>query len=49
MTVTELIEALKHAPGNLPVFRYANWPVEQVTLETDTPESEDGQQCVTLY
>jgi hypothetical protein len=48
MTVAELIKALQNAPAELPVYRYANWPVEGITLETDTPETDDGQHCVTL-
>jgi len=48
MTVAELIEALKHAPPDLPVFRYTDWPVTGITLETDTPGTDDGQHCVTL-
>jgi hypothetical protein len=49
VTVRELIEVLKHAPPDLAVYRYANWPVERITLEADTPETSDGQDCVTLY
>jgi hypothetical protein len=48
MTVAELIEALRQAPPDLPVYRYADWLVEGITLETDTPETNDGQHCVTL-
>jgi hypothetical protein len=48
MTVAELIEALQRVPPDLPVYRYANWPVEGITLETDTPETNDRQHCVTL-
>ena len=49
MTVAELIEALQKEPAHLPVYRYADWPVEDVTLMRDTPETDDGQNCVTLY
>lgn len=49
MTVAELIAALQKMPPDLPVYRYANWECEQVREETDTPESDDGKPCVTLY
>ena len=49
MTVAELIEALQGAPADLLVYRYADWPVESITLEIDTPETDDGRHCVTLY
>jgi hypothetical protein len=48
MTVTELIGALRKMPPDLPVFRYANWRCEGASLETSTPETDDGKPCVTL-
>ena len=49
MTVRELIEALEKLPPELPVFRYANWLAEEVSVESSTPETSDGKPCVTLY
>lgn len=49
MTVAELIEALSKLPPGQPVYRYANWLVEEVHQERSTPETGDGKPCVTLY
>jgi hypothetical protein len=49
VTVAELIADLQRLPQDIPVYRYANWPVERITLESDTPETDDGKDCVTLY
>jgi hypothetical protein len=49
MTVRELIAELEKMPQDLPVFRYANWECEEVNEDSSTPESDDGNPCVTLY
>ena len=49
MTVKELIAKLQQMPPDLHVYRYANWETEDVSLADDTPETDDGKPCVTLY
>jgi len=48
MTVQDLISELEEMPPDLQVFRYCNWETQTVSLESSTPETDDGIPCVVL-